>query len=226
MKANMTNNTSKLLVALFCISASTLSFAGGFGSLLKKDEGEKSSADPHAMQEQVVQQYITASTHVNGAQILMAEAFGLSDQAAMLAAEQEALKNGSVSDQDSLERNKEVTENANAAILEKIEAGEMLDASGKDKFQGGIVLFFSGLYETKKVIDEGGKFVESSKGAIGSASFMDKAKLVQKLSAGTYIMKEIPGHAKSLFDSSKMMMTYANDNDIDIPDDATSEISF
>lgn len=221
---NIGNNT-KLLVGFMLLAISSISLAG-IGGFLSKDKNENSGQDPVAIQEKVVQQYLVASEHITSSQLLLAQALGMENEISLLKAEQDALKSGSVESKDSLERQTTVMANVNNAIQEKISTGQSLDEKGKKQMAAGLVMYMSGLYETKKMLDEGKEFAASSKDALSAASFMEKGKLAKKLAAGTYLMKEMPKHAKSLYSSSSSLLAYARDNDIETPDDATSEISF
>jgi len=194
-----------------------------FGSMLSK-KSSKSSGDSYAMQDKLVKAYVSSASNINGAQILLAKAFGLKDLATKLEAEKSALSDGSVSDESSIKRQTEMSEEANKAIQEKIKSGAKISAEGKKQFTKSFKPYVKGLIGTKSVASEAGAFVDSAKSTISSASYMDKMSVTGKLKAGMFVATEIPGYVQSLWDTSKMMVTYGNENKIEVPKDATESI--
>lgn len=218
---------STAIVLLASMLITDPSYAG-FGDLLGKKES-KTSGDVYAMQDDLVKAYTVSATGVNNAQVLLAKAFDLKELVAELEAEQKALKDGSVSDEKSIKANKKLTENANNVILEKMKTGDKLSDEGRKYYVKAFPPYVQGLVGSKKIIDASEGFLDSAKSTLSSASFMEKAKVASKLTVGSYVASEAPGLVKNLWDTSKMMITYGKNNDIEVPADATEalgDISF
>lgn len=215
----------KLTTALIVASSvlvTTPSHAG-FGDLVKKVTSEPSGGT-YAMQDKLVKAYGKTAVSVNSAQVLLAKAFDLKDLVTQLEAEQESLKAGSVNDEKSIKANKQLTEKANKAIQEKMTSGEQLSDEGRKYYLKSFSPYVKGLVGSKKMVEESEGFLSSAKSTISSASFLEKAKLTQKLQVGTYLATKAPDLAKGLWETSKMMVTYGQKNEIDVPEDATDSI--
>ena len=217
----MKNNTKALLLASTVLLVAP-SYAD-FGSLLGK-KSSKPAGDAYAMQDKLIKTYVASATSINAAQIQLAKAFGLKDIATKLEAEKEALSSGSVSDEDSIEKNTEVSEEANKAIQEKIKSGVKMSAEGKKHYIKSFVPYVTGLVGSKSVIDEAKPFLESAKSTISNAGFTDTLSVTNKLKAGTFVATTMPSYVQSLWETSQLMVTYGKDNKIDVPEDATDSI--
>lgn len=210
------------LIVITSVWVATPSYAG-FGDLLKKQTSQP-SGDAYAMQDKLVRAYGKTAVSVNKAQVLLAKAFDLKDLVAQLEAEQEALSSGSVTDEKSIKANKQLTEKANKAIQEKMKNGEQLSDEGREYYIKSFSPYVKGLLGSKKMVEESEGFVDSAKSTISAASFLEKAKLTQKLQVGTYLATKAPDLAKGLWETSKMMITYGQKNEIDVPEDATDSV--
>lgn len=198
---------------------------GGPAETVKNKE-TASSVDTYAAQDGLVKQYTKAAIDIMDAQKMFAGALGLKKEAAALAEEVEALKSGAVVDADAMERASETSDSAQDAILAATEDSDELSDEAKKSFAKAFVPYFSGLYETSKISDSASDFMAGAKSTISSASFMNKLKVTKKLSAGMYVAKEMPGFASNLYKSSKTLVSFAESQGIDVPDDANMEISF
>lgn len=214
---------AKALLLTTTVLVVTPSYAD-FGSLLGK-KSSKPSSNAYSMQDKLVKTYLSSAANINNAQLLLAEAFGLKDTVTKLEAEKEALSSGSVSDEDSIEKNKEVSEEANKAIQEKIKSGAKLSADGKKSYIKSFIPYIKGLVGGKSVVTESKPFLESAKSTISNASFTDTLSVTNKLKSGTFVATTMPSYVQSLWETSKLMLTYAKDNKIDVPDDATDSVS-
>ena len=196
----------------------------GFGDMLNK-KPSKPSGDAYAMQDKLVKSYVSSASNINGAQILLLEAFGLKEEAAKLKAEEKSFSDGSISDESSIKRQTEMSENANKVIQERIKSGAKISEDGKKQFTKSFKPYVKGLIGTKSVASEAGAFVDSAKSTISSASYTDKMSVTGKLKSGMFVATEIPGYVQSLWDTSKMMVSYGKENKIEVPKDATESIS-
>jgi hypothetical protein len=210
--------------ALLLVSTSAFSF--GLPNVTGKSDKNSSSVDSYAAQDSLVKQYNKAAMNVAVAQQMFANALGLKKEAAAIGAEAEALKSGAVVDTDSMERISETSSSVNKAILAEVENSEDLSVEAKKEFTEAFVPYFVGLVETSKISDAANDFIDGATNTISSASLMNKLSVTNKLSAGMYVAKEVPGFAVNLYDSSKTLMAFAKSQGIDVPDDVLSEVSF
>jgi len=185
-------------------------------------EAAAGGPDAVAMQEGLVQRYAEASGYITAAQIELSKAFELKEQAALLESEAASLKGGATLDKDSIKKNRKVSDDAAAAIQAKIDAGAPLNDEGKQHYIASFMPFVQGLAVTKELPAEASTFSDAAQTTMKSASLTEKASLTSKLSAGTYVAKEIPGFSSKTMDTFKKIVTYAQKNDIPVPDDATA----
>ena len=68
-------------------------------------------------------------------------------------------------------------------------------------------------------------FKDAAQAQLTSASIMDKMSLGSKLSTGTYIATELPGHVSRLSSTLQAATAYAKSHDIPVPKDATAALS-
>jgi hypothetical protein len=183
------------------------------------------AGDALAMQEGVVRDYVAASLEISAAQLALAKAFDLKDAAAKLEAQITALKSGATLDKDAIEKQKKLSEEAQAAIGAKIAENAQLTEEGKKYYAQSLPPFASGLLLTTKMPEKLKTFSDAAKSQIGAANMMEKAQVTTKLSAGTYLAKELPGYTQRLGDSFKKIVTYAQKNSLPVPADATDVLS-
>lgn len=213
------------LTAVLLMSGSSVA-AVDLGKLspTKTSESASGSGDAMAMQEGIIQRYAEASGYILTAQNELALAFGLKEQAAALSAEAAALQGGATLDKDAIKKNRQLSDDANAAIQAKIAAGEPLTEEGRKHYINSLIPFSQGVVATSKLPAEASAFSDAAQATVKSASVMEKASLTSKLSAGMYLAKEIPGYSARMMDTFKKIVTYAQKNDIPVPADATAAL--
>lgn len=211
--------------------ASVPAYSFGLGDLAKlknslTPEAATPAVDSYSAQEGLVKQYGVAATDITFAQQLFAEALGLKQEVADIQEAIDALKSGAVMDKDTIARVTELSTELNAKLQAKIAEGEELSAESKKKYASAFLPLFKGLYESKKIGVEATKFIDGAQQTISSASIVEKLSVVNKLSAGMYVAKELPGFTMSLYDTSKSLFNFAKSQSIPVPADPTGEISF
>lgn len=189
----------------------------GAGSLMggsKSSPAAQGGGDPVALQDALVKDYIAADREVLRGQSRMADALGLKQRAAMLAATADALTSGATKDNLS-DADKAISE-GNAEMAARMKENPEMDAAAKEQYR-------KGLTDTAKAIRTyvgmKSKF-ERFQSALSSASPM----VLPKLNAGSYIASSFPGNAKNLVSSLKMATEFAKSQRIDVPKDATAAI--
>jgi len=204
----------------------------GFGKIkvpgTSKSESSTSSStavDATAAQEAVVKQYQEASGLVLNSQAELSEALGLKSQAAELRAEAESMGSGATLNKDSIEATTALSARANASIQEKIESGEPVSAEGREHYVNGLSLYAQGVVATKDMTEEASAFSSAAKDEIGSASMTEKHKVTARLSAGTYLVKELPGFTSKLANGLGQVVAYAESADIPVPKEATDVLA-
>jgi len=206
------------------VSASTLAFDLKLPTKPAEQSATPSGGDAVGMQEGVVRKYVEASKQLNTAQTELLYAFGLKDQAAALEAQAKALGSGATLDKDGIEKQKKLSDDANKAIQEKIDSGAQLTAEGKQHYVKSLSPYAAAVGITTKMPNELTSFSSAAQSQIQSASVLEKTKVISKLSAGTYLVKELPGFSTGLLSCLGKIVSYANKNQIPVPKDATAAL--
>jgi hypothetical protein len=204
-------------------SASTLAFDLKLPTKAT-EQAAPSGGNAIDMQEGVVRKYVEASKLLNTSQTELLYAFGLKDQAATLEAQAKALGSGATLDKDGIEKQKKLSDDANAAIQAKLDSGAQLTAEGKEHYAKSLSPYAGAVGITTKMPNDLTSFSNAAQSQIQSASVLEKAKVVSKLSAGTYLAKELPGFSGNLFSCLGKLVTFAKKNQIAVPKDATAAL--
>ncbi|MBU1312027.1 MAG: hypothetical protein KKE30_21085 [Gammaproteobacteria bacterium] len=209
------------LVAAIAVSAPVAADWTKAASLLVGDKSAQNGA--FEAQDALLAKFVASSQLIADAQLLAAKSLKLDELVAKMEAENTA-KQGVAVDQIS-------TIAAHGATLsaELQKDGAQLDDESKKLYLEALVQYAAGLVATKSVVDTAPGFISSAKNTISSASITEKLSVTKKLEDGFYIAKELPGYAKSLWETSSVMMSFAKSNNIEVPVDATkalTDISF
>ena len=219
MKAN---RIAAAVAAMMLISAPA-AMAASFGlPAASAAPAASTGGDAVAMQEGLVKQYAESAGYINAAQAELAAAFGFKDRAAELQAAATALQGGATLDKDAIKKNRELTDKASAEIDAKIAEGADLNDEGRKHYIASLTPFTKGVSSAAKLPAEANTFSDAAQAQIKSASLTEKMSVTSKLSAGTYLAKEIPGFSKNTLDSLKKIVTYAQDKGIPVPKEATT----
>jgi hypothetical protein len=191
---------------------------------VSKPAATSSGGNAIQMQEGVVKKYVEASGLLNKAQTEMLYAFGLKDKAAALEAQAAVLGSGATLDKDGIEKQKKLSEEANNAIQEKLDSNAQLDAEGKKHYANSLAPYAGAVSITSKLPNELSAFGNAAQSQIQSASLTEKLSVTNKLAAGMYLTKELPGYTGGLLGHLNKMVSYANKNQIPVPKDATAAL--
>ena len=192
----------------------------------KKEQAPAGSADASSMQEGIVRQYDAASAELMTAQSRLFTAFGLKDEAAKLETAAKALQSGNVSNGDGVKKTVQMTKDADLKIKEEMKKTSALTDEGRKHYATAFLPYAKGVVATNKILPELKKFSEAATSQVKNAGLMDAPKLQSKLSAGMYLVSNLPGHASLLASTSKDMLTYAKNNNIEVPKDASDMLKF
>jgi hypothetical protein len=211
----MKNTLSSLTLALVLLP--TVSFAQfpaipGFG----KSASTAPTADLGGQQTQLVQAFVAANKDVLNANSKMAEALGLKDAAVASKATADSLTEGAT--KDNLDAaNKEVS-TSTEAVAAQLKKGPQLDTAAKATFGVGLVALASGVVKYVGV----GKNVSDMASGLKGASMMQLPTLQSAVS----IVSKFPDSMTTVSNALKNAITFAQNNDIPVPADATKALSF
>jgi hypothetical protein len=177
------------------------------------------------VQSQVLKRYADSSSYVTSAQVSLAKAFGLKDQAAALEAQAAALNSGATLDKDAISRHKRVSEEAAIATQAKMDEGAQLTDEGRKYYIESLVPFSKGVQLATKLPNEINAFSNLAQTEMKSLAALDQALLGSKLTTGVFLVTEIPGYTSRVFGSLGKIVTYAQKNDIPVPPDATDALA-
>ena len=222
---------NKKIVSLTVILMSTALpiYAGGFSlPSLGSDKPAANAGDQGAaaavMQESVVQKYMAASREFTTAQIELAQAFDLKDQAAALQAQATVLGSGATLDKDGIAKQTQVSEAADKAIQAKIGSSTEITEEGKKHYVAALSPFGRGVLQTAGMPAELTAFGNSAQAQITNAPMLEKLGVTNKFKAGLYLVKELPGYTSRMYSSLKSVVTYGQKVGIEMPKDATAAL--
>lgn len=216
--------TSMLFTMLLGGSPAAMAF-----DLKKLNLGDSNASTPAsnnaaAAQEQLIGKYTNASAKITVAQKELAYAFGLKDQAAALEAQAVALQSGATLDKDAIKKQKKLSEDADAAIQDKIASGAELSAEGRQHYLNSLSPFAEGVSLTSKMPNELKSFSDAAQTQIKNGSVVDKLNATSSLSTGLYLVQELPGYTTRMLDSLGKVVTYAKKQNVQVPKDATDAL--
>ena len=201
------------------ITYSVTSHSFGFDDLVEKTTGAAtaSAIASDLLDDEgsigVLPAFIVASGNVNKAQIMLAKAFNLKEQAALLEAESSAFEKGATIESDQIETIMVKQTETSKLIDEKIASGYKLSAEGHILYAKSLAPYSLGLYGLNKLVDEV-KDVKTS-----SVSFSEGLQLA-------VLTKGMPDYTDTLFTTTRSVLTYAKSIDIEIPDEAAKNFDF
>lgn len=208
------------LVAALAVSAPVSADWTKAASLLGGDKSAQNGA--FEAQDALLAKFVASSQLIADAQLLAAKSLKLDEVVAKIEAEKQAKDGQSV---EKLKTAKMTGDNLNSAISKAMNDGVKLDDESKKLYLEAIVQYAAGLVATKSVVDTAPGFISSAKDTISAASITEKLSVTKKLEDGLYIAKEAPGYAKSLWETSNTMISFAKSNNIEVPADATKALS-
>lgn len=162
---------------------------------------------------------------------------GHHEGAAKLQLERQALESGSVIDGDAIERHAKLSAETHSLIQESTSQESNLTDQGRVEFAKGWVPYLAGLAQTYYVAKKAGDYATavannaSSMASGGTDAYSllanistavdtyEKAGVVGTLAMG------IPQFFKTQFDTLNIISTYADDQELEKPDDATQALS-
>ena len=182
------------------------------------------TGDSAAMQEAVVQKYKAASIKILTAQSLLAKAYGLKEEAAALEAQVTVLGSGATLDKDTMVKTQKLSEDAEKKREELAAKGVVLTEGGNEFYKQSLSPFAQGVLLTALMPPDVTAFGNSAQAQIKNAPLTEKLGVTNKLAAGLYLVKELPGYSARMYQSMKSVLTYAQKSGIEVPADATAAL--
>jgi hypothetical protein len=211
--------TACVISALFAAGAANAQF---HMPSLGSSSSSSSSSDALAAQDQLVKSFVASQSEVLNAQSLLAQAYGLKDQAAACDAQQKALASGGT-DADALQKTIDVSNSANDAIAAQQAKQATLTAEEKQYYAQSLPHFAKGVLGTRDLVVQAEKFTATAKNSMSGLSGMTTG--LAKLKAGAYVAKSTPSYSKSLFDVFRKTVTIGQSNGVKVPSDATDALA-
>lgn len=216
----------KLTPIVIALSVAVSFSAHADWNTLKKAAQSQTAATPdvNSAQSDMLNKFVLSALSISQAQLHLANAFNLNELAAKIEVEMKALESGAVARQDSVKSLKQTNEHLEKHIEEAEQQGIKLDEESKAHYIKAILPYVLGLVGTNEVAKSAPGFLQSAQSAISSASLTQKLSVTNNLSEGVWLAKELPGFTKDLFDTTKLMLTFAKSNGIEVPEDATKAL--
>jgi hypothetical protein len=214
----MTTPRRKALITLAAIGAAPSAAQAQLDKLLGGLGGILSGSNKPAESGNIVQTYIEADRDVLLANGDMAEALGLKDAAALARATAAALSDGATV--DGLKEADKVVADSNGLIRQELDKSPKLDAKSKEKFASGLVKLVKGVRRYSSLR----KSVERVASLTSPTSFFSGGSS-GGVSQMVYVGTAFPGGMKNLGSALQSAITYAQNNDIPVPPDATAALA-
>ena len=171
-------------------------------------------------QDHLVQSYMAYALEMTEAQMYMAEAFGLADEAGKLKSLKEKLKKNSNLDKGEIEKQRALNKEVQGKIDEKIAADTVPSEEGKKLFAMSLPPYINSAKKAKKTSEQAEKSLKKAKKALESASALDKAKITESSDLITFLAPKIPGDAAVMATTGSKYISFAQKHGIEVPDNA------
>jgi hypothetical protein len=216
-----------LLGASLAVSLAVLqpALAGfGFGGFEKKLTHPAGGVSPALMgqQSKLVSDFAGSQGQILVAQELLAQAFGDKTQAAELAADGNALRQGA-----SMKRLEKVfadSPRADSMFHAQMQKGVGLSAQGRQLYLKALPHYAAGLARGFAMRPDFPNFLSSAENAVASASIMEKLSVKNKLAEGVYVATRAPGYLNGVESTTNDLLTYAKKEKIAVPSNVLDEI--
>ena len=168
----------------------------------------------------IVQSFIQSQGQILAAQVLLAKAYGLKDQAAACEAQEMTLKSSGV-DTDTLKKTVDVSNSANAAIAAQQDKQATLTNQEKTYYAQSLPHFAEGVLGTHKVAQEAEQFAGAAHGSMGLSALSGG---VTKLRDATFIARAMPSYSKSVYSVFRKTIEIGRNNGVQVPANATAAL--
>ncbi len=195
-------------IAIALASAPTYAQLGGLaGSLLGGKNSNSTSKSISA--ENIVKKYVDGSKDVMTADVHLLNALGLKEQAAKEELAAKNLTEGATA--SGLEDAVAIQTESSKALAEKMnEEKVVMDDKSKKTYTKGLLYLAKGMLKYKGLTSDVKSYTPSVS-SIGTAG-----------NSALYIVKSLPTSSKNLYETLKKAVSFARENKIEVPKEATS----
>ncbi|WP_100642413.1 hypothetical protein [Alteromonas facilis] len=218
----------------------TLENITSFTNTYARNEQLNAGSSAEQAGKQAMDTYSLAAVLVNRAQLCMAEALELKDVTDTLLLEREILTSGTSMSEKEIEKHREYSASASTEIMSYSNQIDSITPEQRKLFLLGITTYLTGSYTTAKIEDAVATYTEkasdslqrSTQAASNStnkvAGWLNAAVEVFNTSAsgGSRLYSIGSGlvpHLQKLYETGEYLIEYASENDIELPDNATTE---
>jgi len=180
------------------------------------------ATDNMAAQDALVKSFVASQIEVFKAQSLLAQAYGLKDQAKLCDDQANTLQSTSV-DSDTLKKTVDLSNNAMDQISDQQKKQASLTDDEKRFYVQSLPHFALGVIGTHDVVEKAATFtsgVKNSGSSVGGLLSMGTSKLA----SGMFIAKATPSYSKNLFDVFRKTVTIGENSGVKAPADVTSAL--
>ena len=209
---------SFLLVAFSLVFVTQAIGQFGVPDVVKSDT--KAIDEIKKEQDHLVQSYMAYALEMTEAQMYMAEAFGLADEAGKLKSLKEKLAKKKGLNKDEIEKQRALSAEVQGKIDKKIAADTAPSEEGKKLFAKSLPPYINSAKKAKKTSEQAEKSLKKAKKALESASALDKAKITESSDLITFLAPKIPEDAAVMATTGSKYVTFAQKHGIEVPDNA------
>jgi hypothetical protein len=178
-----------------------------------------------ASQDPLLASYGTSVILMFKAQEVWLSSIGHAEGSANLKAERLALESGAVIDGDLIDRHAQLSVETNALIKESVDKGTDLSDQGKVEFAAGWVPYLTGLWQSYEVAKKAGDYATTVAHNAANINVTNAFDTFSKGTVLTTLVASVPDIIEMQYDTFGLIQQYAKDQDIEVPEDATSALS-
>ncbi|MFW8590876.1 hypothetical protein ACOI22_08755 [Glaciecola sp. 2405UD65-10] len=172
-----------------------------------------------------LENYLLSAVLVNRANLCLAEALELKELISDLEEEREILIGGTSISSSEMEKHREYSTEASAAIKETVEGIDALTPQQRENLTIGISTYIGGSYTFAQTYEHALKIVEEVKenSSNSAMDWLNKIpELASKGSTLAFVYDGMYSVGESWMDTTTSLYEFSKTNDVDLPDDATS----
>ena len=193
--------------------------------------GATGASKPASVNEDDISENVDVNNRIvrryQAALILMLEAQGLFQEALDIDTDKQKsdgvaeMLGGGVVEKSELERATALTEENNALIREKLEAGVELDEKGREKYASALPVYALGTLNSYLIVPEILAYVSEVQSTISQISgnplmALRLVSLAQGAASGLYVASELPTLVGKWYDNTSTLITFVQENDVDV----------
>lgn len=164
----------------------------------------------------LVKNYVAATTYVLQGQMDIAKALDIKENFVDdLDRQIKSLQSGNLTTGD-IEKNTELSESVNTVLTKRLAEQKTLSKEAKIQAAKGLGNYSMGVLFTSRLAKEASNFISSTQHALGTASVIDKAAIVDNLSVGTAVAQKTPSLSKDLVETGNKFISFAKSSGVNV----------